>query len=109
MNIYYNTSSLTHDQKVDLIHAACKICCNWWVDKLDCSKSFRRQKTSMTLEEILDKFDEDCHFSIIYRNSATENYIEIGFRTMSTNPEYFLWIQLQPKYQQRLLTGVPQR
>ena len=73
------------------------LCFKWWVDKLDCSESFLRQIIEMPFEEIMNKLDDRSHFSVIYRKNFNEDYLEVGFRTLSyTNIveqiDYFLWI-----------------
>lgn len=100
----YDTHDLTIEQKVDILHRAKAVCYNWWVDILDCSKSFHRQKIEMSFEEIMAKFDDRSFFVIIHR-TFHENYLEIGFSTMDT-PDYFLWMMLDPKYIPEFTKGV---
>jgi hypothetical protein len=96
MTIQYNTIKLIIEQKVEILHRAKAVCSHWWVDILDCSKSYRRQQIDMPFEEIMSKFDGRA-ISVIHRNLPPENFLEIGFRT-STDPEYFLWLILDTKY-----------
>jgi len=94
LNIFFETSHLTLEQKRDLCHKAHAICSNWWADILD---GLRRQKIECSFEEIMEQFDKQAMFSVIHRCNDLENYLEIGFRTM-TNPDYFLWICVDPQY-----------
>jgi len=70
----------------------------WWVDILDCRKSFYRRLIKMSFESIMQKFDEKCYFSVIHRDRGIEpEYIEVAFST-SSSPSYFLWIMVGMKY-----------
>lgn len=112
MNIHYDVKELSLDRKIQLLHEAYQKCYNWWIDKLDCSESFHRQKIDMSFEDAIQKLDNNCLFSIIYRNidHGTEKpHLEIGFRTFKEFPEYFLWIQVEPKHLRSITKGIPQR
>lgn len=91
-DIFYNTTQLSLSEKVMIIRDAFDSKSYWWVDILDCSISFSRQKIDMPFEEIMSKFHNKAHFVVIHRNGV-EEIGEIGFCTF-TNPEYFLWIHL---------------
>lgn len=90
---YKNDLSVT--QKLELLEEAKSKSYNWWVDILDCSKSFSRQKVEMDFEEILSKLTDKSHFTFIHRMPRfnEDSYLETGFVTMVGEPEYFLWIQ----------------
>ena len=97
MNTFYQTHFLDLNTKRDMCFKAKDLCFKWWVDKLDCSESFLRQIIEMPFEEIMNKLDDRSHFSVIYRKNFNEDYLEVGFRTLSyTNIveqiDYFLWI-----------------
>jgi hypothetical protein len=62
----------------------------WWIDELDCTKSFQRQRIDMSFEEVLKKFKLTSHFVVINRHNE---YGEIGFCTFK-EPDYFLWINV---------------
>ena len=104
-DICYNTSHLTLGQKREICIEAKKVCFEWWVDKLDCSKSVARQNIEMSFEDILKKLTDDCHFVFIYRrgyeNWKNNKYfkhtwsIEIGFCTMGKGVDYFLFIYMK--------------
>jgi hypothetical protein len=99
---FYNTRKLTVMQKKAICRWAKSVCYSWWVDILDCTKSFARQKIDMSFTEILKKLKRSGHFVIIHRRDIVRytdeaEYIEIGFSTMRS-PDYFLWILLNTKY-----------
>jgi hypothetical protein len=43
MDTFYDTSKLSLPQKIERLNDCKAVCCNWWIDKLDCSQSFNRQ------------------------------------------------------------------
>jgi len=93
-----NTRKLSLKEKYDLCYLAKDKCYKWWVDILDCSKSFCRKTIEMPFDEIMAKLNGKAHFTIIHRNNDMENYLEVGFSTMNNGPDYFLWIVLDIKY-----------
>jgi hypothetical protein len=42
MDTFYDISKLSSPQKIELLNNCKAVCCNWWIDKLDCSQSFNR-------------------------------------------------------------------
>lgn len=94
--IHYNTTRLHPKEKVDLLNRAYALCTTWWVDILDCSKSFRRQRIDMSYEEIMSKYTgSDLH--VIHRClKGVENHLEVGFRIFDDTCDYFLWLILDP-------------
>jgi len=108
-DIFYDTSQLDFDTKVEIIEDAFGKKYKWWVDVLDCSKSWARQRVVMSFKEIMEKFDDKAYFTVIYRKGYTNNrgfpdpgdgygyhsrwHLEVGFRSSYTVPvEWFLWI-----------------
>ena len=89
-DIFYDTIKLTLKQKNNLLIEAKKLSYEWWVEILDCTKSFHRKKIEMLFDEILIKLTNKSHFVIIHRK-INEEMLEIGFSTME-DPSYFLWI-----------------
>lgn len=108
---HFATRKLSLKQKLDLLRRAVEKCDHWWVDILDCSKSFCRQKIEMSFEEILKKLDNRSHFCIIHRNlPPIKDYLEIGFSTMNAlRPDYFLWIILDIKHLEEFTALCPKR
>ena len=98
--IFYNTNELSRDEKAALLRDCKEISYVWWVDTLDCSVSGARQKYDCSFDEILEMLKEDAHFVIIDRGTwgnpfgDGEEYFEIGFRTMKSPIDYFLFIKV---------------
>ena len=69
-------------------------------DILDCSVSILRQRFNCTFDEILSYLDEDTHVVVIDRGvwgsplGEDREHFEVGFRTMTSFPDYFLFIQV---------------
>ncbi len=106
-NVNYKTHALSLEEKRQLLLKAKAVCSHFWVDILDCSKSFARQRIDMPFEEIMAKLDEKCHFTVIHRNFLPiDRYLEMAFSTM-TSPDYFLWIILDEKYIPEFTAGLP--
>jgi len=99
MDIFYNTQELSLEKKIALLDDCKAVCFLWWVDKLDCSVSFCRERIEMTYEEIIQKLTNKSHFVVIDRKhwlSDEKKHFEIGFCTMA-NIEYFLFIHVEDK------------
>ena len=94
-DIFYDVLNLPLKTKIDIINYAYAKNYNFWVDKLDCNIGFARQTFDMSFDDIMKKFNDKCHFSVIRRRGWTDLtpkfYGEIGFRTM-TSVDYFLWL-----------------
>jgi len=97
MDTFYNTRELSLAQKIALIKDCKEICFQWWIDKLDCSVSYRRQRIDMTFEEIMEKFTNKAHFVVIdrkYHLRDEKKHFEIGFSTMSEIDYFlFMWVE----------------
>lgn len=106
MNTSYKTHGLTLDQKKDLFRRAKAVCRTWWVDELDCKKSWFRQRIDMDFEAALALMQGDTHFVVIHRHYEPDDYLEIASRTMSGEPDYFLWVQCDPKHIPELTEGL---
>ncbi|MDR0698403.1 MAG: hypothetical protein LBG28_04160 [Tannerella sp.] len=94
MDTFYDTSKLTLPPRVELLNDCKVVCCNWWIDKLDCSQSYTRQGTDMPYEEIIPILTDKAYFVVIDRHYYMRNekkHFEIEFCTM-TSTEYFLFI-----------------
>jgi len=117
-DIFYSVDSLSVGVKKQIINDALKVCYEWHVDKLDCSKSWAREKIDMPINEILSKLDEGSHFVFIHRRGYPKDKekieklgrtwleenkwcLEVGFRTM-TSIDYFLWIHCEQEHMDSL-------
>jgi hypothetical protein len=89
-DIFYNINNLTLKDRRSLIKFAKDNSLDWWVDELDCSKSFARQRIDMPFEEVSKLFKLSSHFVVSNRNGE---YGEIAFCTFK-DPDYFLWINV---------------
>ena len=93
-HIFYTTEYLSFATKVEIINTAFTKNTKWWVDILDCNKSFSRKEIKMSFQEIMYKFNENCCFKVIHRRGyEIPFYGEIIFSTKN-DPSYFLWIRL---------------
>jgi len=105
-----NRKPYVFDRKIakKLLPDAIKLARMVRVDELDCSVSFKRQKSNKTVDEMLtlclDKSIKVLwHF--IYRDQSflpqeyleNRDYWDVGFSTLTTGPSYFLWIELEVK------------
>jgi hypothetical protein len=103
MNQFYNTRHLTVEQKIQLCREALPFATHWWVDELDCSKSWLRVKIDMPFEEILTHLNQKAHFCVVIRDHANKPYLEVGFSTMNAGKDYFLWLNLNIPEGEKLL------
>jgi hypothetical protein len=102
---FYIFDEMGLKQKRIILEDAYSKCYTWWVDKLDCSISWSRQKTEISFDEIIKMLDKKCHFTIIHRrgfypkdqnnkDDYSRWYLEFGFNTM-TPISYYLWIKCE--------------
>lgn len=90
MSMFFNIRDLSLKSKKDLLNQAYAKSSSFWVDHLDCSKSWSRVKVDMSYEEVLVKFEDSSHFTVILRNNPMgEVYGELGFVSKDS---YYLWI-----------------
>lgn len=95
MSAFYNVKHLTLKDRVELLEKAKEVCTTWWVDELDCKKSFSRVSVEMPFKEIMKCLDMRCHFVAIHRNEHDDHF-EFGFSTMYPDkPDLFLWINVE--------------
>ncbi|WP_280746366.1 MULTISPECIES: hypothetical protein [unclassified Parabacteroides] len=106
MDTFYNTRSLPFAQKIELLKECRNICQTWWVDKLDCSISFARQRIDISFEEIMEKFSDSAHFVVIDRKFHPLDevkHFEIGFSAMTSPIDYFLFIWVEDEKMPEIL------
>ena len=98
--MFYNVNNLSIAEKLSMLRDCMEISYDWWADILDCDVSTSRQRFKCSFEEILSYLKEDSHVVVINRGtwggSIGENreHFEIGFRTMDSPVDYFLFIQV---------------
>ena len=107
MHIHYDTSRLTMEQRIQLMIDAKKLCFEWYADYRDCSESYTRQNYETDFENIMSKIDEKTLFHFIRRDYdpiKQKPYLEIGFSTLHSKIEYFLWILVDTKHLKHFLS-----
>ncbi len=104
MDTKYDTTNLTPDQSIKTLRRAKALCRNWWVDVLDCRKSWRRQLIEMPFDEVMGKYD-GTPITVIVRRPPFGNHLEVGFRC-GRDPEFFLWIILDTQHAVGLTKGL---
>jgi len=101
LDITYDCTKMDLEEKTRFILDCKAICYKQDIDYLDCSESFFRQSDNdMTFEEVMKKFDNKCHFTVIYRqNRFAEHgpYFEVSFSEIKTGKSYFLWLFVEPE------------
>jgi len=99
-HIFYSIKDLSMEEKASMLRDCKEISYDWRADILDCSFSIRRQRLNCTFEKILSYLDEDTRVVVIDRGKwnsplgEDREHFEIGFRTMTSFPDYFLFIQV---------------
>jgi hypothetical protein len=113
MKYSYKLKDTSVKNKTKLLRECCAISFNWHIDSLDCSLSFTRQKTDLSLDDVLEMFDNSCHFVIIKRLRGdrliadSEPYYEVGFSTMNcTKPDYYLFIYVSVQEFEKITKGL---
>ena len=113
-DVFYELPNDTLENKINVINWAKKNSFDWCVDILNCNISWVRKRIEMSWEDILEKFNDDCFFRIIYRKGYVnwknnKNYtdtwcLNIVFRTTSiNNEEYFLWILCKEEFVEKIV------
>jgi hypothetical protein len=93
--MFYSVNDLDLKIKTSIIEDSIDACYEYHIDILDCSKSWARQRSDLTLNEIKEKLTDDCHFVFIERENyfTKEKHGEVGFSTLK-DPSYFLFIYM---------------
>ena len=111
-DIFYDTSKLSRYEQEEKLHKAYSICERWWFDKLDCKESFARQRVeNISFEDAMDHFTESAFMFVIYRQQIIpmdEPYLEVGFRSMESPIDYFLWIIVPLERANEITNGMTQ-
>lgn len=91
--MFYKVSHLNLETKNSIIRDSIDVSTEYKIDILDCSKSWARQRSDLTLDEIMMKLNDDSHFVFIERENYFTKKIsgEVGFST-TKDPSYFLFI-----------------
>ncbi len=94
-DIFYEVNLLTTKQKKEICQFAYDNNIDFWVDWKD-AEHWVRQRIEMSFEEIMRKLNRKCHFVIIHRRGYRPHEFcgEVGFCTMITKVDYFLWLNI---------------
>jgi len=99
-SVFYNTRGLSIAEKSTLLNDCKDVSYEWRADILDCSVSMSRKKIDCSFEDILKRLKESTHFVVIDRGTwgspigEDREHFEIGFRTMDSSVDYFLFIEV---------------
>lgn len=95
MDIFYNLSEVMLQEKKDLIKKSVELSYKQQIDELDCSKSWARTRSTLSIDEIMLKLENTSHIVFIERiNNPSDSYFEIGFSTFNLKIDYFLFLFL---------------
>jgi len=93
----FDFSDMGPDNQVLFFKRAYKLRSDFWLDRLDCSVSFHRQKVEgATFEDAMGFFGNWALSSMILRakhlGRSELPYYEVGFRDMGREVDHFLYI-----------------
>ncbi len=112
-DIFYDTDGLMPPELEALLRKAHSICENWWMDKLDCSVSFARQRVpDVSFEEAMRHFREAALVNVIHRQQiipACGPHLEVSFSSMEHPVDYFLWIIVPLERAAEIVAELPVR
>ena len=92
---FYSLAKLDNDKLRDFFIDAIELSYDSHIDILDCSQSFRRQQcTTKTMKEMIENANTKHHNVCIDRSVQNDmsSYGEIGYCTITKEPDYFLYI-----------------
>lgn len=95
-DIFYDINSLPLEIIIQILKESKDICYMWWIDVLQ-KHSLTRKKADMSFEDFIKICNKSDHFVFIHRRgekSIMNWRLEVGCSTMTREPDYFLWIQV---------------
>ena len=111
-DIFYETAKLSRSEQEIMLRKAHSICERWCFDKLDCLESFARQQVKgISFEDAMGHFVEGALMNVIHRRQILpldEPHLEVGFRSMESPVDYFLWIIVPLKRADEIIIGMTQ-
>ncbi|MEA3360043.1 MAG: hypothetical protein U9R17_11655 [Thermodesulfobacteriota bacterium] len=111
-DIFYDTAKLSRPEQETMLRKAHSIGERWWFDKLDTSESFARQRVKdISFEDAMRHFVEGSLMNVIRRRqilSLGKPHLEVGFRSMKSPVDYFLWIIVPLSRADDIVHGMPQ-
>ncbi len=110
-HIHYDAMGLSLKEKENLLRRAFDVKFNWWVDKLDCRESFARQRIEMSFEEVMKHLVERAYVIVIHRQKRypDDAHMEVGFSSMESPIDYFLWIQVPLSLKDEMTKGLSRK
>jgi len=95
--VFYNLNTMSMDEKIAMLRDCRELSYTWWADKLDCAVSCSRQKIDCSFDEIIARIGPQTAFVVIDRGvwGGDREHFEIGFRTMESPVDYFLFIEVE--------------
>lgn len=100
-DVFYDISTLTLKEKEVILKEAFLRSYGWRVDKLNCFESSAKQQINMSFKDIMKKFSNSSHFTVILRRQGyNELKGEIGFDSRAhdnfdkLSTSYFLCIYI---------------
>lgn len=115
-DIFYNLNSLSKAEKRTLLHDAVDLSLCYNIDELDCSKSFARVASKLTLDEFCNKIDTSnfIHWVLIHRKSGfplvihgafveMPSYYEFGIRLGDNQIDYFIFVYMNIENGEKLV------
>jgi len=106
-DIFYNVDSLSKAEKMTLLHDAIDLSLCYNIDELDCSKSFARVASKLTLDKFCNKIDTSkfIYWVFIHRKSGfplvingafveMSSYYEFGIRLGDNQIDYFIFVYM---------------
>ncbi len=111
-DIFYDVDGFSHDEQEAILRKAHGICEDWWLDELDCAKSFSRQRVEdVSFEDAMSHFVPGALLRVIHRFpviSLDKERLEVVFRSMEDPVDYFLWIVVSLDRQEEIVAGLKQ-
>ena len=111
-DIFYDTAKLSRSEQETMLQKAHSICDRWWFDRLDCSESLARQRVEdISFEDAMQHFVEGALMNVIHRRQIIpldQPHLEVGFRSMESPVDYFLWIIVPLNRAEGIVQGMTQ-
>jgi len=115
-DIFYNVDSLPKTNKMTLLYDSIDLSLCYNIDELDCSKSFSRVASMLTLDEFCNKIDSSnfIYWVFIHRKSGfplvingafveMSSYYEFGIRLVDNQIDYFIFVYMNIENGERLV------
>ena len=109
-DIFFDVEALPLVEREAILRKAHDICEDWWLDKLDCSESYSRQRIDgVSFDEAMEHFGPDALFRVIHRfpvMAIEKERLEVVFRSMKQPVDYFLWIIVPLEREAEITAGL---